>query len=65
MCLASNPGDLPADHPDGAVLFCAQHLGACTNQEPYSLVTELMSGSTLESNYAMIQVRGHVHDDVQ
>ena len=35
----------------------AQFLGACTKQEPYVLITELMSGGSMADCFRMIQAR--------
>ena len=37
-------------------LVCAQFLGACTKQEPYILITELMAGGSMADTFRLIQV---------
>lgn len=36
----------------------AQFLGACTKNEPYILVTELMTGGSMADTFRMMQARG-------
>lgn len=37
-----------------------QFLGACTKQEPYILITELMSGGSMADSFRMMKVRAAV-----
>ena len=36
--------------------WCTQFLGACTKQEPYILITELMAGGSMADTFRLIQV---------
>ncbi len=36
--------------------WCLQFLGACTKQEPYILITELMAGGSMADTFRLIQV---------